>query len=132
MQKYLKLQRQECAWEEYLTQDAELLVVAYGITSRVARFAIDAARNQGIRAGILRPITLFPFPSKPLADLARKVAAVLVVELSTGQLLEDVRLAAEGSAQICHISRTGGMIPTPNDIVAMLDKMETEYLPAHA
>jgi 2-oxoisovalerate ferredoxin oxidoreductase alpha subunit len=132
MHKYVTLQRLECAWEEYMTQDAEFLVVAYGITSRVARIAVDSARSQGIRAGILRPITLFPFPSKPLADLARKVAAVLVVELSTGQLLEDVRLAAEGSAQICHISRTGGMIPTPDDIAAVLNKMETQYLLAHA
>jgi 2-oxoisovalerate ferredoxin oxidoreductase alpha subunit len=124
VQKYLKLQSQECAWQEYLTEDADVLIVAYGITSRVARFAIDAARSQGIRAGMIRPITLFPFPSKPIGDLARRVASVLVVELSTGQLLEDVLLAAQGPARIYHVGRTGGMIPTPNDIVAVLNEME--------
>jgi pyruvate/2-oxoacid:ferredoxin oxidoreductase alpha subunit len=131
-QKYLALQSQECAWQEYLTQDADLLVIAYGITSRVARFAIDRARNQGIKVGMLRPITLFPFPSKLLGDLARKVAAVLVVELSTGQLLEDVRLAAEGDARIYQISRTGGMIPIPDDIVCVLNKMEYECAMSNA
>jgi pyruvate/2-oxoacid:ferredoxin oxidoreductase alpha subunit len=131
-QKYLALQRQECAWQEYLTQDADLIVIAYGITSRVTQFAIDRARSQGIRAGMLRPITLFPFPSKPIGDLAGKVASVLVVELSTGQLLEDVRLAAEGRARIHHISRTGGMIPIPDDIVAILHKMEHECAVSYA
>jgi 2-oxoisovalerate ferredoxin oxidoreductase alpha subunit len=132
MAKYLKLQSQECAWEEYLTQDADLIVVAYGITSRIARFAIDTARSEGVRAGMLRPITLFPFPSKPIGDLASKVGSMLVVELSTGQLLEDVRLAAEGRPRIYHISRTGGMIPTPDDIAAVLNKMERESLLALA
>jgi 2-oxoglutarate ferredoxin oxidoreductase subunit alpha len=75
---------------------------------------------------MIRPITLFPFPSKPIGDLARRVASVLVVELSTGQLLEDVLLAAQGPARIYHVGRTGGMIPTPNDIVAVLNEMEHE------
>ena len=121
--KYGELERRECAWEEICCNDCDTLVVAYGITSRVARAAVEMARNRGVRAGMLRPVTLYPFPMQRLRDLARTVSSVLAVELSTGQLVEDVRLAVEGRTEVRHMGRAGGMIPTAEDI---LEEMEME------
>ena len=95
-------------------------MVAYGTAARVARTAIDRAREAGLRVGLFRPVTLWPFPSAALASLAWRVRAVLVVELSAGQLVEDVRLAVEGRAPVFHHGRTGGMVPTPADVVDAL------------
>ncbi len=124
--KYKELQRQECSWEEYRTEDADIILVAYGITSRVVKEAVDAARGRGLHAGMFRPITLYPFPWIRLHDLIWKAFSVLVVELSTGQLVEDVRLAVEGRVPVEHIGRTGGMIPTAEDVLKVLTKMEIE------
>ncbi len=124
--KYDELERRECGWEETYCNDCDTLIVAYGITSRVARAAVEMARNRGVRAGMLRPVTLYPFPTQRLRDLARTVSSVLAVELSTGQLVEDVRLAVEGRTGVRHMGRAGGMIPTAEDIVENLVKMEME------
>jgi len=124
--KYDELERRECGWEETYCNDCDTLIVAYGITSRVARAAVEMARNRGVRAGMLRPVTLYPFPTQRLRDLARTVSSVLAVELSTGQLVEDVRLAVEGRTGVRHMGRAGGMIPTAEDILENLVKMEME------
>ncbi|MGA2263028.1 MAG: 3-methyl-2-oxobutanoate dehydrogenase subunit VorB [Acidobacteriota bacterium] len=124
--KYRKVEEKEILWEEHLTEDAEFLLVGYGISSRVARATVDEARSAGMKTGLFRPITLFPFPMKRLGELTAKVKGVLVVELSYGQLLEDVRLAANGRAPVRLLSRAGGMIPTEEEVMAAIKKMENE------
>jgi 2-oxoisovalerate ferredoxin oxidoreductase alpha subunit len=125
-QKYLEIQEKELLWEEILTEDAELLIVAYGISSRIARAAVEIARADGVRAGLLRPISLFPFPMKRLRQLAGKAYSVLVLELSSGQLIEDVRLSVGGITPIELLRRTGGMMPTAEDAVRAIKKLEKE------
>jgi len=129
--KYREMER-ECAWEEYATEDAEVLLVAYGITSRVARAAAEMARAQGLSVGLLRPVTLFPFPSKRVHQLAGKASAVLAVELSSGQLIEDVRLAVNGVAPVRLFRRTGGMIPAAEDVLEAIKKLEGERVGNYA
>jgi 2-oxoglutarate ferredoxin oxidoreductase subunit alpha len=103
--------------------DADLVIVAYGTAARVARTAIARAREQGLRAGLFRPITLWPFPSDALRDLAGRVRGLLVVEMSAGQMVEDVRLAVEGRVPVAFTGRTGGMVPAPSEVVAALHRL---------
>ena len=130
--KYLEMEKQECRWQETATEDADILLVAYGITSRVARAAVDLAREQGVRVGLLRPISLFPFPMKRLHQLAGKAYSVLVVELSNGQLVEDVRLAVNGVTPVRLQNRMGGMIPTAEDVLEVIKQMESECVGNYA
>jgi 2-oxoisovalerate ferredoxin oxidoreductase alpha subunit len=124
--KYQEMEEKELLWEEVLTEDAELLLVAYGISSRIARAAVEIARADGVRVGLLRPISLFPFPMKRLRQLAGKAFSVLVLELSSGQLIEDVRLSVVGITPIELLRRTGGMMPTAEDVVQAIKKLEKE------
>jgi pyruvate/2-oxoacid:ferredoxin oxidoreductase alpha subunit len=124
--KYRKIEENEVMWEEHLTEDAEFLLVGYGISSRLARATVDEARAQGKKVGLLRPISLFPFPTNPLSKLAEKVKQILVVELSYGQLLEDVRLAVNGRVPVGLLGRAGGMIPTEEEVMAAISKMESD------
>ncbi len=124
--KYRKIEESEVMYEEHLTGDAEFLLVGYGISSRVARATVDEARKQGMKVGLLRPISLFPFPTKPIAKLAARIKAALVVELSYGQLLEDVRLAVNGRVPVHLLGRAGGMIPTEEEVMSAIKKMENE------
>jgi 2-oxoglutarate ferredoxin oxidoreductase subunit alpha len=118
-----RIRSEEVRYQETLTGDAELLVVAYGSSGRIAKTAIRRARRQGVRAGLLRPITLFPFPSTPLDELvqdtrrAHRVKTVLVVEMSAGQMVEDVRLAVRGRVPVYFYGRTGGGVPLPDEIL---------------
>jgi 2-oxoisovalerate ferredoxin oxidoreductase alpha subunit len=130
--KYEEMEAKECMWQDILTDDAELLVVAYGISSRIARAAVDMARADGIRVGLLRPISLYPFPAKRLRQLAGKVWSILVLELSSGQLIEDVRLSVGGITPVQLLRRTGGMMPTAEDVVCTLKTMEKECVGNHA
>jgi len=98
-------------------EDAEILIVAYGLAARIAHRAVDLARSNGIRAGLLRPITLFPFPEKRLRALSRQVKGMLTIEMNAGQMVEDVRLAANGKIPVEFYGRMGGMIPTPEDVL---------------
>jgi pyruvate/2-oxoacid:ferredoxin oxidoreductase alpha subunit len=125
-ERYAEIEKNEVLWQENETEDAELLVVAYGISSRIARAAVEQARAEGVRVGLLRPISLFPFPEKPLRKLAGKTSAILVLELSSGQLIEDVRLAVGGITPIQLMRRTGGMMPTTEEVAQTLKKMEKE------
>jgi 2-oxoglutarate ferredoxin oxidoreductase subunit alpha len=124
--KYKKAEENEVLWQEIFTEDAELLIVAYGISSRIARAAVEIARADGIRVGLLRPISLYPFPQKQISLLAEKASSILVFELSSGQLVEDVRLALDRDKPIQLLRRTGGMMPTAENIVQTLKKMESE------
>jgi pyruvate/2-oxoacid:ferredoxin oxidoreductase alpha subunit len=130
--KYQEIQRSECRWDEYFGEDADILVVAYGISSRVAHAAVEMARADGIRAGLFRPISLFPFPQDRLHQLAGRAFSVLVVELSCGQLVEDVRLAVNGLTPVRLLGRAGGMIPAAEDVLALIKKMESECVGNYA
>jgi pyruvate/2-oxoacid:ferredoxin oxidoreductase alpha subunit len=118
--KYKACEREECRWETYRAEDAEVLLVGYGIVSRVLRSTVDLARQQGLKAGLFRPISLWPFPSEALANAAKQVSKIMVVELSTGQMVEDVRLAVNGSKLIEFYSRVGGNVPSAEECKAEL------------
>ena len=129
--KYRAMEK-DCSWEEYSAEDAEILLVAYGITSRVAHAAVEMARAEGVRAGLLRPITLFPFPSERIHQLAGKAHTLLTVELSSGQLVEDVRLAVNGIVPVQLLRRTGGMIPNAEDVLEVIRRLERECVGNYA
>ncbi|MCL2496594.1 MAG: 3-methyl-2-oxobutanoate dehydrogenase subunit VorB [Clostridiales bacterium] len=118
--RYEHIEATEVLYEEYLLDDAEIVLIAYGASSRIARSAINEARAQGIKAGLLRPITLWPFPQQKLRELAQRVQNMLVVELCMGQMVYDVRLAVNCALPVHFFGRTGGMIPAPADILAKI------------
>jgi len=122
--KYRRIEEQELRWEERETQDAELLFVAYGTPARIAMTAIGLLKKEGIRAGLFRPITLWPYPSKRLHELAKQetVKCLVTVEMSHGQMVDDVRLAVEGVKPVFFVGRSGGVIPTPAEIAAAARK----------
>ena len=107
-----------------LTDDAEILVVAYGSVARIAKSAVDSARKEGIKAGLFRPVTLWPYPEKELLQAAKNVKKVLVVEMSMGQMVEDVRIALKSSLPIEFYGRTGGVVPTPAEVLEKLKEMD--------
>ncbi len=119
-EKYKLIEENEVMYEEYRMEDAEICIVAFGIASRVSKNAIDEARKAGVKVGMIRPITLWPFPKKALLAAADKVKAFISVELSMGQLIEDVELATKCKKPVLLCNRTGGMIPTTNNV---LDKI---------
>jgi pyruvate/2-oxoacid:ferredoxin oxidoreductase alpha subunit len=118
--KYARAQQEETRYEEYRTDDADVLLVGYGIVSRVLRSVVEEARGKGMKAGLFRPITLWPFPSKALAHAAARVGKVLVVELSNGQMVEDVRLALHDKVPVEFYGRTGGNVPSVEEVCAEL------------
>lgn len=120
-EKYHQVQRAEIRHETYQTQDAEVLLVGYGITSRVLRSTVERARRDGLRAGLFRPITVWPFPSAALRQAAARVRKVLVVELSNGQMVEDVRVALDGKVPVEFYGRGGGNVPSVEEIQARLN-----------
>ncbi|HYE23678.1 MAG TPA: 3-methyl-2-oxobutanoate dehydrogenase subunit VorB [Clostridia bacterium] len=115
-QKYKQVEASEQRWETYKADDAEILLVGYGIVSRVLRSTVDLARAHGVKLGLFRPISVWPFPYEPLKQAASTVEKVMVVELSTGQMLEDVKLALEGKVPIEFYSRVGGNVPSAEEI----------------
>ena len=130
--KFRTIAEREVRWAGEQLEDAELVVVAYGTAARVVRTAIARAREGGLRAGLFRPITLWPYPSVALRGLARRARAILVVELSAGQMVEDVRLAVEGITPVAFHGRTGGMVPSPGDVVDELRRLWSITEPAGA
>jgi 2-oxoglutarate/2-oxoacid ferredoxin oxidoreductase subunit alpha len=115
-----RIRAEEVRYETFMIEDADLLIVAFGTAARIAKTAIREARQKGLRVGLLRPITLFPFPMTPLAELAKSVEAILVVEMNAGQMVDDVRLAVGGLAPVDFLGHTGGIIPMPGEIVERL------------
>ncbi|HQR35698.1 MAG TPA: 3-methyl-2-oxobutanoate dehydrogenase subunit VorB [Blastocatellia bacterium] len=114
--------------EAYRTEDADLIVIGYGIVSRILKTAVDQARARGIKVGLFRPITLWPFPAQQLAALAELVESFLTVELSNGQLVEDVRLIANGRRPVKLYSRYGGMVPTTDELLQQIVLAHEENL----
>lgn len=124
---YRRIEENEVRYQEYFTDDAEYLIVAFGSVARICLKAIEDARARGIKVGLIRPITLWPFPKAPIARLADKVKGILTVELNAGQMIEDVRLAAECRVPVHHFGRMGGMIPNPTEILeALVSKLSIE------
>lgn len=121
--KYKKITEEQVRYEKVLTDDADLILIAYGITSRIARTAIDIVRSEGYKVGLLRPISLWPFPSDPLQQLTRSAKAFLTLELSAGQLVEDVKLAVNGARPVHFYGRTGGMIMSPKEVAEQIKKV---------
>ena len=121
-ERYAEVEKNEPMWEEYMMEDAEYCVVAYGIAARVAKNAVTAARANGVKVGLIRPITLWPFPTEALAAAAKKVKAFVSVELSMGQMIEDIRLATGCSRPVTLCNRAGGMIPDPEQVLEAIAK----------
>ena len=119
---YREIQKNEVRYEEYETEDAELVLVAYGTMGRICRTVVRRARKEGLRVGLFRPITLWPFPYEQLRNLSERVPVLLTVELSAGQMWEDVRLAVEGRAQTPFYGELGGVVPTPDEILSEVKK----------
>ena len=115
--RYEQIEAEEPRYESFMMEDAEYCVVAFGIAARVSKNAVVAARKEGIKVGLIRPITLWPFPKKPLAEAADKVKGFVSVELSMGQMIEDIRLATGCKKPVTLCNRAGGMIPDPEQVL---------------
>jgi len=120
--KYREVEDNEVLFELINGDDAEYLFVAYGTSARVCQKSVEIAREKGIRVGLLRPITLWPFPTKILNELADQVKGMLSVEMSAGQMVEDVKLAVEGKIPVMHYGRMGGIVPTPEELFEVLEE----------
>lgn len=121
-QTYREIEKNEVRYAAYHTEDAEYLIVAFGSVARICLKAIEDARAEGIKVGLIRPITLWPFPYDAIASVAEHCKGVLVTELNAGQMIEDVRLAVGRNKKVCHFGRMGGIIPNPSEILNALKK----------
>ena len=122
MKKYEQMEKEDLRYEKIECDDAEYLFVAYGSSARIAQKAVELARAKGIKVGLLRPITLFPYPKQQLFELADQVKGILSVELNAGQMVEDVRLSVEHKVPVEHFGRTGGIIHTPEEVLEALEQ----------
>ena len=116
-ERYQYIEENEVMYEEYMVDDADVVVAAFGIAARVSKNAVDEARKQGVKVGLIRPITLWPFPKAAFKKAAEHAKAFLSVELNMGQMIEDVQLAIEGKAPVTLCNRAGGMIPDPKQVL---------------
>jgi len=121
LQEKYKAMQSEVRYEEIQTEDAEVLLVAFGLSSRICQKTVDLAREKGIKAGLLRPITVYPYPYERLKELSNQVEFMLTVEMNAGQMVEDVRLAVEGKVPVHFTGRMGGMIPSPDDVLLEIE-----------
>lgn len=119
-EKYRRIEENETRWEEIDTEDADYLIISFGSVARISTKAKELAEEEGLKVGILRPITLWPFPSEAIRKAAQGKKGILVVELNAGQMIEDVRLAVHDSLPVKHFGRMGGIIPSPSEIVTAL------------
>ncbi len=120
--KYEKMKQEEIRFERVNTEDASFVIVAFGSMARVARTTVDLAREEGLKVGLFRPITLFPYPEKPLKDLSQRVKHFLTIELNTGQMVEDVRLSVERDAEVYFYGKPPGALPPPEEILEQVKK----------
>jgi pyruvate/2-oxoacid:ferredoxin oxidoreductase alpha subunit len=120
-EKYLEAERKETRFESWRTEDAEIILVGYGIVGRILKAVVELGRARGMALGMLRPITVFPFPTRRIRELSRRAKAFVVVELSTGQMVNDVRLALEGRTPVEFFSRMGGNVPSAEDLLEFLE-----------
>lgn len=119
-EKYNEIKEREVRYETLQTDDADYLIVSFGSAARIAEKALEIARSTGVRVGLFRPITLWPFPSKQIAAMAKGKKGVLVVEINAGQMVQDVRLAVNGAVPVEYFGRLGGIVPEPDEIVQVL------------
>jgi 2-oxoglutarate ferredoxin oxidoreductase subunit alpha len=126
LRKQVDIEANEVRYKEYLLEDAELVIVGFGTAGRVAQSAINAARADGIKVGLFRPISLYPFPSQRVRELADQVQSLLVVEMNSGQMLDDVRLAVEGSVKVEFYGRMGGVVPLPDEILGEIRRIDSD------
>jgi 2-oxoglutarate/2-oxoacid ferredoxin oxidoreductase subunit alpha len=115
--KYRQMENEDVRYEAIQCDDAEYIIVAYGVSARISQKAVDILRAEGVKVGLLRPITLFPFPKKIISELADRVKGFLSVEMSSGQMVEDVMLSVNGKKKVEHFGRMGGVIATPSEVV---------------
>jgi pyruvate/2-oxoacid:ferredoxin oxidoreductase alpha subunit len=125
-EKYAIIERDEVRWQEEQVEDADIVLVGYGVVSRILRGVVERSRNDGLRVGLFRPITLWPYPAARLHAIAQKASKLLVVELNKGQMVEDVRLAVRETAPVHFYGRSGGVLPTENEIYERLMKIIAE------
>ena len=121
--RYQLIKREETTYEKFLVEDAELIVVAFGIAARIAKGAIKNARAEGLKIGMLRPITLWPFPTDEIQELAKRTKHFLVFEMNMGQMIEDVQLSLEGGEEVSFYGRPGGVIPTPSEVARVVSRI---------
>ena len=121
--RYAEVEKNEVMYEEFMVDDADIVVVAFGIAARVSKNAIVEARNKGIKVGLIRPITLWPFPKEALLKASKTAKAFISVELNMGQMIEDVKLAINCSKPVYFVGRTGGMIPSPEEVLAKIEEI---------
>ena len=124
--KYAVMEEKECRWQEEMTEDADYVIVAYGTTARICRSAMRKLREKGIKVGLIRPITLWPFPNAPIQAAAKHAKAFLTVEMSMGQMVDDVRLAVGGEKPVHFYGRTGGIVPTVREVVEQIENLVKE------
>jgi 2-oxoglutarate ferredoxin oxidoreductase subunit alpha len=122
-QKYEQMKKEEVRFESYLAEDAQLVIAAFGSMARVSKTSVELAREEGMKVGLFRPITLFPFPEKALNSLSQKVKLFLTVELNTGQMVEDVRLSVARDADVYFYGRPPGSLPSPEDVLEEIKKV---------
>ena len=120
--RYQMIQRQETTYDTYMIDDAKLIVIAFGVAARIAKGAVKNARAQGLKVGMIRPVTLWPFPMEAVAALTNKTKYFLVFEMNMGQMLEDVQLAVCGNGDISFYGRPGGVIPTPSEVLKVISR----------
>ena len=121
--RYRDIEENEVRFEKIMCDDAEYLVVAFGISARIGQKAVELARQEGYKVGFLRPITLFPFPTVEISKMADQVKGMLTVELSAGQMVEDVRLAVNGRVPVEFYGRMGGIVPSPDEVLRALKEI---------
>lgn len=120
--KYREIEEKEVRYESYMIDDAEYILTGYGLGARICKKVVEIGREKGYKLGLIRPITLFPFPKKAYADLATKIKGILDVEMNSGQMVEDVRLSVEGKVRVEFYGRMGGIIPTPEEVLEHFEK----------
>ena len=121
--RYQLIKKEETTYDTYMVDDAKLIVVAFGIAARIAKGAIKNAQANGLKVGMLRPITLWPFPSEKVQELAKQTKHFLVFEMSMGQMVEDVQLSLEGKGEVSFYGRPGGVIPTPSEVFRVISRL---------
>ncbi|MEG1614812.1 MAG: transketolase C-terminal domain-containing protein, partial [Oscillospiraceae bacterium] len=122
-ERYEIIKEKETMCEKYMTDDAEYIVVAFGATARIAKAAVRDARANGIKAGLVRPITLWPFPNKEIQEVAKNAKAFLSVEMNMGQMVDDIKLAINCSRPVKFFGHTGGVVPTPAEVLEQIVKL---------
>ena len=118
--RYREIEASEVLYEEFLCEDADYIIVAFGISARISQKAVELARQEGIKAGLLRPITLYPFPTERIKSYTDRVKGFISIEMNAGQMVEDVRLAVNGKVPVEYYGRMGGIVPSPDAVLKAL------------